>query len=216
MSSSSSPGLRVDRHVVEAEECEGNNQSRSLVPIDEGVVSDQVKEVCGRHLEESIVQVVAVVDRPRYRERGLQQIDIPDVAVSSVSVDLVGVERQHLIAVEEPDGYYPARRLNTPPQRSWASLTTPLNLAMRFLSRTGVITMTSPSVETSSGVSASRLSALSSGLSMTSAKLWPSCRRLHSSSSAFFAALCLTALFATFVPTAVFFREPFSFETFFR
>ncbi len=67
-------------------------------------------------------------------------LDIPN-AISSA--------REALIRHES------ASRLNAPRYRRWASATTFLSLSVRRRSRTGEITITSPSVETSSGVEAS-------------------------------------------------------------
>src|SRR5207237_8386426 len=68
---------------------------------------------------------------------------------------------------------YSASRLTEAPYRLCASATTRLSWAVRCRRRTGEITMTCPSVDTSSDVLASIPTRSRSGLSRTSARLFP-------------------------------------------
>src|SRR5713226_9619672 len=78
-----------------------------------------------------------------------------------------------LIEREEDDFHESASRLKTPPYCRCASATIRFRRDVRRRSRTGDITITSPSVETSRGVSASILAWSRRGLSNTSARLFP-------------------------------------------
>ena len=61
----------------------------------------------------------------------------------------------NLVEHQEDDLHESASRLKTPPYCRCASATMRFNRAVRRRSRTGVITITSPSVDISSGVSGS-------------------------------------------------------------
>src|SRR5258705_6262650 len=123
--------------------------------------------------------VVVFVQDPACKEGGggcqgrLQEAEVSDARPPSVSLDLIRVERDHLVERQEDDLHESASRLKTPPYCRCASATMRFSRAVLRRSRTGVITITSPSVETSSCVSASICARSSRGLSSTSARLFP-------------------------------------------
>src|SRR5207302_955460 len=86
--------------------------------------------------------------------------------------DLIDVERQDLVEPEKSDRHLASLR-NAPANLACISCWPRSNLSSSRLLRTGAITMTRPSVETSTLSSGSRLAASSSCLSSTSATLLP-------------------------------------------
>src|SRR5712691_7858316 len=111
--------------------------------------------------------------RARHPERRLEEADITNARPAAVSLDLVSMEGQNLVQREERNSHALASRAKTPPYCRWARSTTRLSLAARFRVRTGEITITSPSVDTSRGVLALIPARSRSGRSSTSARLLP-------------------------------------------
>jgi len=109
--------FRVDRQLeaVQAQKYQCHHQARALIPIDEWMIANDVKQVCGGHLEQVGMEKIPVECRLRRAERGLQKGYIAKASLTPVTPDLVRVDRQNLIECEERGVVHSAKRLNTPP-----------------------------------------------------------------------------------------------------
>src|SRR6266481_5577645 len=167
----SSVGVEPAR--VQTEKGEQDHEPDALVPVYKRAISHDVEEMGRGHLMEVFVQEPPFKGRGGCSQGRLQEAEVPDARPPSISLDLVRVERDHLVERQEDDLHESASRLKTPPYCRCASATMRFSRAVLRRSRTGVITITSPSVETSSGVYAPIWARSSRGLSSTSARLFP-------------------------------------------
>ena len=116
---------------VQTEKGEKDHEPDGLVPIHKGVISHDVEEMGRGHLREIFVQEPPFKGRGGCSQGRLQEAEVPDARSPSVSLDLVRVERDHLVERQEDDLHESASRLKTPPYCRYASATMSFSRAVR-------------------------------------------------------------------------------------
>jgi hypothetical protein len=91
----------VQVNAVQCQEDERGNGPHTFVPIDEWVISDDVKEICGRHREKIFVEVVITGTGRWHGECRPQESEVPDSLGAAVAVYLVAMNQHDLAEFQE-------------------------------------------------------------------------------------------------------------------
>jgi len=162
---------------VQAEEDLGGEQTRSLVAVNERMVRDDVKQVCGRHVEEPGVYVRPSEGCLRLCNGGLWQSAIANAGSTAETLELALVERQHDLNSQELNpAEHVAHWASFLYVSSWASIISSAAVSARSSNGTclsGRMISPWPSVVTSSGVSLVMSRSSRIGRSIMSPRLLP-------------------------------------------
>lgn len=88
---------RIYGMAVQLQKQQGGFQSNPLVSVDKRMVQDNMIQVCGRHLEQILMKVLAAKHCLRLRQGRIQQADIAKTLAAAVHCDLLRVRFQHFI-----------------------------------------------------------------------------------------------------------------------
>ena len=91
----------ADVHAVQAEEHQRAGEPRSRVAVDERVILRQVKQICRALLPEAPVKQLVTKGRAGHGDGRLQTGTIPKAVRTTVPIDLVGMDREHLVQGQE-------------------------------------------------------------------------------------------------------------------
>src|SRR5262249_27755393 len=109
--------IRFKPGLVDAKKRDRGRKADTLVPVQEGMVLYEVEQVRGRHLVQRRMQVLTAERCLWHRQGGLEQPEIPDAQADPIPLDLIRMEREHLLQAQEPD-FHSASLRKTPPYRS--------------------------------------------------------------------------------------------------
>jgi hypothetical protein len=83
--------IRLDHHIIQSQENQSRNEAGPLVPVNEGMVLDDMKEVSRCHLIEITMEIASSESGSRHSQCGLKQPQIADARIAPITIYLIAM-----------------------------------------------------------------------------------------------------------------------------
>jgi hypothetical protein len=83
--------LSLDHHIIQDQENQSRHYAGPLVPVNEGMVLDDMKEVSRCHLIEITMEIASAESCSRHSQGGLKQPQVADARIAPIAIYLIAV-----------------------------------------------------------------------------------------------------------------------------